>query len=119
MTGERFGRSAPLECLPRPAVHSCSDCSEVADAPAGEVGAFGKVLTQQAIRVLVRAALPRRVRVAEIDLQSDVDLELNMLGKFGSLIPGQGPTQLFRQARELSSDGGIDGQRAVPSQRRP
>jgi hypothetical protein len=32
-----------------------------------EVGALGQVLAQQAVGVLVRAALPGRVRVAEVD----------------------------------------------------
>jgi hypothetical protein len=39
----------------------------------GEIGAFGEVLAEQTVGVLVGAALPRAVRVGEIDGQSGVD----------------------------------------------
>ena len=44
-----------------------------------EVGALGEVLGQQAIGVLVGAALPGAVRVTEVDRQADVDPQLGVL----------------------------------------
>ena len=49
MPGEGFCGSAPLECLPRPAVQGRGDRDELVDAPAGQVGAFGEVLAEQAV----------------------------------------------------------------------
>ena len=39
----------------------------------GQVGALGKVLAEQSVGVLVRAALPWRVGVAEVDRDSGGD----------------------------------------------
>ena len=39
----------------------------------GEVGAFGHVLAQQSVGVLVRSPLPGAVGVAEVDLDAGVD----------------------------------------------
>jgi len=51
-----------------------------------------------AIGIFVRAALPRAVRVAEIDVQARVDLQPCMLRHLRPLIPGQRPSELLRQA---------------------
>lgn len=40
-----------------------------------QVGAFREVLTQQPIGILVGAALPRALRITEVDLDARVDLE--------------------------------------------
>jgi hypothetical protein len=57
-----------------------------------QVGAFGEVLAQQPIGILVGAALPWALRIAEVDLDSRVDFETIMLSHFGSLIPSQRTT---------------------------
>ena len=44
---------------------SACDGFEVFGGPARQVGAFGEVLSQQAVGVLVRRLLPRRVRVSD------------------------------------------------------
>ena len=54
-----------------------------------EVSTFGEVLTQQAVGVLVRAALPRTAGVAEEYLQPGVETELGVLGHLRTLVPGQ------------------------------
>jgi hypothetical protein len=56
---------------------------------AAEVGSFREVLAQQAVGVLVRAALPWTLRVAEVDGQPGVDTQLGVLGHLGALIPCQ------------------------------
>jgi hypothetical protein len=47
-----------------------------------QVGALGKVLSQQAIGVLVRPALPRALRVAEIDVDVGRQRKATMIRKF-------------------------------------
>jgi len=53
-----------------------------------EVGAFGQVLAQQAVGVLVDAALPRAVRVGEVDLYAGDFGQLLMLCHFPPLVVG-------------------------------
>jgi hypothetical protein len=41
------------------------------------------------------------LRVAEEDLKAGVDAQLGVLCHLGSLVPGQRPTQLLRQRRDV------------------
>ena len=52
-----------------------------------EIGALLEVLAQQPIGILVGAALPWALRIAEIDLDAGIDLEALMLSHFRALIP--------------------------------
>src|ERR1700733_943416 len=70
-----------------------------------EICAFWKILAQQSVGVLVGAALPWAVRIAEIDLDASVDLQACVLSHLSSLIPGQRSTQLLRQGDYRSSNG--------------
>jgi hypothetical protein len=63
------------------------DCAQLIDTVPAEICAFRKVLPQQAIGAFVAPALPGTLRVAEIDFQTCVDLELRMLGHLRTLIP--------------------------------
>lgn len=62
-----------------------------------QVGALGKVLAEEAIGVLVRPPLPRALRIAEVDRQARVDVELGVRCEFRALIPRQGAAELRRQ----------------------
>ena len=62
---------------------------------------FWKILAQRSVGVLVGAALPWAVRIAEIDLDASVDLQACVLSHLSSLIPSQRPTQLLRQGDDL------------------
>jgi hypothetical protein len=53
-----------------------------------QVGTLGQVLAEQAVGVLVGAALPRAARVTEVDLDAGVDGELGVLGHLPAVIPG-------------------------------
>jgi hypothetical protein len=75
MLVEGFGGGAPAKRLAGAGVEGESDRVEVVAAVAVQVGAFREVLAQQAVGVLVRAALPGTVRVAEVDGQAGVDAE--------------------------------------------
>jgi hypothetical protein len=79
---ERFGRGPVAECLAGAAVERGGDGFDLLGAPSREVGALGEVLAQQPVGVLVAGALPRAVRVGEVDRDISVDLQLGVLGQF-------------------------------------
>ena len=54
-----------------------------------QVGSLRKVLSQQTIGVLVGTALPRTLRVAEVDLDVSRQRKSSMIRKFLATIPGQ------------------------------
>src|SRR5271170_6721645 len=60
-----------------------------------QVGALRKVLSQQAVGVLVRSALPRALRIAKINVNVGRQRKATMIRKFLSSVPGQGFIQLF------------------------
>ena len=61
----------------------------------GQVGALGKVLSQQAIGILVRAALPRTLRITKIDVDVGRHSKATVIRKFLAPVPSQGLIQLF------------------------
>src|SRR4051812_47591957 len=64
-----------------------------------------EVLPQQPVGVLVRAALPGAVRVAEGDRHASIDPQLRVLAQLRSLIPGQRASQLLGQGGDRARDG--------------
>lgn len=72
-------RRFPAECLSRQTAECSSDGLEPVTRVSGQVSALGEVLAQEAIGVLVGAALPRAVWVAEVDRQSCLDSQLDVL----------------------------------------
>ena len=85
---ERFSRRFPAQRLSRSGIEGRRNGGDLIGAVDAEVGAFREVLTQQPIGVLVSAALPWALRVAEVDLDTRIDLETIVLSRFDSLIPG-------------------------------
>jgi hypothetical protein len=75
--------------LSRAAVALGRDRVECGLVELAEIGALGEVLAQQAVGVLVAAALPGAAWVAEVDLDTGVDGELDVLGHLPAVIPGQ------------------------------
>src|SRR5262249_18591914 len=55
----------------------------------GQVGAFGQVVADQAVGVLVGAALPGGVGVGEVDRDAGGDGEGGVAGHFLAAVPGQ------------------------------
>src|SRR3954447_686749 len=76
---QSLGRCSPAQGLSRPAVEGDRHGREVLGAVHAEVGALREVLSQQPVGVLVRAALPGAVRIAEVDLKTSVDAQLRVL----------------------------------------
>src|SRR5258705_7886341 len=60
-----------------------------------QISALREVLSQQAIGVLVRPALPRALRIAKIDVDFGRQRKATMIRKFLSPVPGQGLVQLL------------------------
>src|SRR6202158_2638816 len=60
-----------------------------------QVGALWKVLSQQAIGVLVRPSLPRALWIAKIYVDFGRQRKATMIRKFLSPVPGQGLIQLL------------------------
>src|SRR5258708_19825705 len=64
-----------------------------------QVGALRKVLSQQTIGVLIRAALPRALRIAKINVDVCRQREPSMVRKFLTPVPRQ---RFIHPARYLS-----------------
>src|SRR3954469_15096660 len=92
---QSLGRCPPAQGLSRPTVEGDRHGREVLGAVRAEVGALWKVLTQQPVGVLIRAALSGAVRVAEVDLKTGVDPQAGVLAHLRPLIPRQRSSQLF------------------------
>jgi hypothetical protein len=60
-----------------------------------QVGALRKVLSQQAVGVFVRSALPRALRIAKINVDVGRQRKATMIRKFLSPVLGQGFIQLL------------------------
>jgi hypothetical protein len=60
-----------------------------------QVGALWKVLSQQAIGVLVRPELPRALRIAKIYVDFGRERKATMIRKFLSPVLGQGLIKLL------------------------
>lgn len=65
-----LGGCSPAEDLSWSSVEGSSDGVDLLRVPAGQVGALGEVLAQEAVGVLVRAALPWAAGVGEVDGES-------------------------------------------------
>src|SRR3954471_23121093 len=70
---QSLGRCPPTKGLSRPAVEGDRHGRKIVRAVRAEVGALWKVLAQQPIGVLVRAALPGAVGIAEVDRHASLD----------------------------------------------
>ena len=65
---EGFGRCFPIKGFSGPGVQCKGYGLKIIGAVCAEIGALWKVLAQQPVGVLVGAALPWAVRIAEVDL---------------------------------------------------
>jgi hypothetical protein len=83
----------PVEGLAGAAVKFGGDGVEVGLAVDGEVGACGEVLAEKSIGVVVAAALPGCVRVAEEDRDGGFEGEVGVVGHVSTLVMRHGPPQ--------------------------
>ena len=76
---KHLSRYSPAKRLPWSRVERHGHGSQRVGTVQAQVGPFRKILLHQPVRVLVRAALPRAVRIAKVDAQPGVDRQLRML----------------------------------------
>ena len=67
---ENFSRGTPTEGLSGTTVENSRNRSELLGAVPAQVSALGEVLAEQAVGVLIGPALPRAMRVTEVDRQA-------------------------------------------------
>src|SRR6266849_2618279 len=84
-----------LQGLTWPFVELASHFVQIGLRVRRQVGALRKILSQQAIGVLVRPALPRALRIAKIDVDFGRQRKATMIRKFLSPVPGQGLIQFL------------------------
>lgn len=102
---DSFGGFGPVEGFSRPVVEFVVDGVEVVLAVSGKVCALGEALAQQAVGVLIGAALPWAARVAEVDLHVQCGGDPAVQGELGALVPGQRVEQRPWQPSHLVDDG--------------
>ena len=90
--------------LSRAVVEFPRDRVELGSSVDAEIGVPGEVLAEQAVAVLVAAALPGAVRIAEEDADVGVDGELHVLGHLLALVPGERAAQFRGETGELASE---------------
>src|SRR5215208_347197 len=115
----RLGRCSPAERLARPAIEGNRHGCKVVGAVHAEIGALREVLAQQPVGVLIRAALPWAMRIAEVDLKTGVDPQACVLAHLRPLIPSQRLSQLLGQGGDRARDGVADRLGPMPSERGP
>lgn len=115
---ERLCRRPPAQRLARPRIQCVCNGAQFGVAVLAEVRALGEVLAKQAVGVLVASALPRALRIAEVDVETGVDPKLRVLRHLGALIPGQRASQFRRQPTDRPGDGIQDGLGAVAGEGR-
>ena len=101
---KEFGRALPSEALARTGIKLPGDGIKLDLSETGEVCSLGEILPEQAVGVLVDAALPRSVRVGEVYLDAGQLGERFGLSHFTSPIVGQGQTPLRVFAVEHGSE---------------
>ncbi len=102
---QSFGGSSPSEGLAGPCIERVSNNCEYVRTVCAQIGSFREVLSKQSIGVLVRSALPRAVRFAEVDGKAGCDPQIRMPGHLCSLVPGQRAAKLRWQCRDRPGDG--------------
>src|SRR3990167_6435254 len=86
---EHLSGRMEAERLARPLVQLSRDRVELKLRETRDIHAFGHVLPEQPIRVLVASALPRALRIAEVDLDVSGHRELLVRGHLLASIPSQ------------------------------
>jgi hypothetical protein len=106
-----------LQGLPWPFVELTRHFVQMSLRVHREVGSLRKVLSQQTIGVLIGTALPRTLRIAEVDVDVGRQGKSSMVGKFFAAVPGQGFIQRECQITVCDRSMEVDGQRIVVGKR--
>src|SRR5450830_2153858 len=95
-----------LQGLTRPFVELTRHLIQISLRVHRQVGSLRKVLSQQTVGVLVRPALPRTLRIAEVNVDVGRQRKSSMIRKLLAPVPGQRLIQLTRQNFRLLDERG-------------
>jgi integrase len=106
---ELFARGVPAEAFSGAVVEFVFDGLELGGGVLAEVGALGEVFAEQAVGVLVAAALPGCVGAGEAGVDAGVGGDAGVPGHFAAVVPGQGAGEPAGQGGHPGRDRGGDG----------
>ena len=110
---QSIGRGFEAQGLSRALIEPQRDPVEVGLGEAREIGSLREVLAQQAVGVLVAAALPRTAWIAEVDLHVGGNGEALVVSHLLAAIPGQGAAQFLGQFAHVLGERGHHGRRIL------
>jgi len=93
-----LGRRSPAKSFAWSVVESCGHGGEFISVPTCKVCALGKVLAKQTVGIFIAAALPRALRVAEVDFETSVD------PKLGHAVPSRRPDPRSGSGANVTED---------------
>ena len=109
-----LGRATKVEALARPSIEFPRDGIQFCLRETGEVGVLWEILAQQTVGVLVDTALPRTMRIGEINRDTRVLSQPSMLSHLAPLVVSHGeallrinPIQDRPKGRHRRLGGGI------------
>ena len=105
---EYFLRRPESQDPPRPGVELALDERQLLVGDAGQFHALGQVLADQAIGVLVGAALPGAIGVAEIDVHPQCFGELLVQGHLSAAVVGESLAHAARDRAQSSVEARQD-----------
>ena len=113
--GIDLARSSKVEDLARPVIEHGFDVGELLGRDGGQVGALGQELANQAVHVLVGAALPGAVGFAEEHGHAGGGGEFEVAGHLGAAVVGEALAQLGDDLVEAPGEAfeGVGGGAAV------
>jgi hypothetical protein len=112
-----MSRTVPVENFPRPIVEHRLHARDLASRDAIELGAGGKELPQQSVRILVRAPLPGTLRMGKVDLHLRLLREESMFAHVLALVIREGAAGLGGQRPHFTGEGPPHGGRVFSRQR--
>ncbi len=110
---ETLGSGFPAQRFAWAGVEQPRDVGEVVRAVLTQVAALGQELAEQPVGVLVRPALPRAGRVAEVERHVGGEGEVAVARRLAALVPGQASAQLLRQVAHRGNQAVAHGLAAV------
>src|SRR3954470_20611832 len=111
---QSIGRGFEGQGLSRALIEPQSNAIEVGLGEAREIGSSREVLSQQAVGVLVAAALPWTARITEINLHVGGNREALGGGHLLALGPRQGASDLLGQFADVLRERSPHSRRVLP-----
>ncbi len=105
---EHFGWSAVVEALSGTIIQRRRDSCNTLMARRANIASLGQVLADQSIRILIRAALPARIRIGKISLETQPPRQLGVLDELAAVVGGHRLAEVPGQLLETSNRTGVE-----------